>query len=134
MATEGDITELCEIDYELFPENNFNEWTLRNELSRGVGHVLLVEGKLAGYLLVHVDDDGLIDILRLGIREPYRRQGLATHLLRTALHTDRTTMLTVKRSNHAAIRLYRKHGFTITGMLPQHDCWVMRVTGRASSP
>lgn len=120
------------IDYELFPENNFNERTLHNQIINGTGWVVRAEGKLAAYMLCSGLGTPLLDILRLGVREPYRQTGIASKLLETVKEFSGGVMLTVKKNNAPAIRLYRKHGFEITGTMPQHDCWVMRIRKTSS--
>lgn len=124
-ATDRDIPEICAIDYELFPENNFNETTIKREITDGVGYVLRVDGELAGYVLTRADLGGLIDILRLGVRERFRRHGLGSVLLDNAIRLGKTTMLTVRKGNAPALSLYLKHGFRITGTLPQAYSWLM---------
>lgn len=124
-AEDRDIPEICAIDYELFPDNNFNETTLRKEITEGLSYLLHVDGELAGYTLLRFELGGITDILRLGVRERFRRHGLGTVLLDNALRLGKTTMLTVRKGNDPAIRLYLKHGFKITGSMPQAYSWLM---------
>lgn len=127
-----DVDDLCTIDYELFPENNFNERTLSKQLTAGAGWVVRVSGHLAGYCLCSPTKGGLIDILRLGVREPARRTGVATQLLQTVIGLGHDVMLSVRKGNVPAINLYHKHGFRITGSMPQHYSWVMRLKKTSS--
>lgn len=133
--TPNHIPELVQMEYELFPENNFNEHTLRHQIMTGFGWILFVDGKPAGYSFCS-EDDRFIDILRLGVLPPYWMHGLGTVLLKQALSLGKSNgkdvMLTVQKTNVPAMRLYRKHGFEITGTMPQHDCWVM-IRGTSSS-
>lgn len=102
------------------------------DISRGF---LIHSVKGRGYVLFR--DAPLRDILRLGVEEKARGQGLGEVLLLTALLGAKDAMLTVKKSNVPALRLYLKHGFQIVGELPLHSNWMMRrITSveRNSSP
>ena len=121
------------IDYDLFPDNNFNERTLHNQLEVGTGWLLYVDEKLAGYILCNGVGTPLVDILRLGVRETYRNVGIGTVLLRVVLDLGVDVMLSVRKGNDPAINLYRKFGFEITGTMPQHYSWVMRRPVRTTS-
>jgi ribosomal protein S18 acetylase RimI-like enzyme len=71
--------------------------------------------------------------MRLGVREKFRRQGVASMLLRRAISNAPEAMLTVRKGNDPAIRLYRKHDFVIAGTMPQDYAWVMRRFRKTSS-
>lgn len=65
------------------------------------------------------------EILALAIRRDYRRRGLASFLLQNFLdHVShsavRAIFLEVRESNSAAIALYKKFGFQITGRRPNY--------------
>lgn len=125
-ATSEDVEDLASIDYELFPENNFNERTILHQIESGVGYVLQVDGLLAGYMICSSPKNPPLDILRLGVREKYRKVGIASVLLNNILRLGKDIMLTVRKTNVPAISLYLKYGFLITGTMPQHDSWIMR--------
>jgi ribosomal protein S18 acetylase RimI-like enzyme len=126
LATTDDVQGLVNLEYELFPENNFNEKTLTNEILQGTTWVAYAGSTILGYCLCRMWDKTLIDILRLGVVEEARRAGIGTKLLQMALERAGDAMLTVRKGNDSAIRLYQKHGFQITGTLPQCYAWVMR--------
>lgn len=126
LATTDDVQALVNLEYVLFPENNFNEKTLQNEILQGTTWVATVGSTLLGYCLCRMWDKTLIDILRLGVVEEVRGCGIGTRLLQAALAHAPEAMLTVRKGNDPAIRLYRRHGFQITGTLPQCYAWVMR--------
>jgi ribosomal-protein-alanine N-acetyltransferase len=136
-ATLNDIESIVALDYELFPQNNFNERTLSHQLDKGAGWLSFEGEQLTGYMLVNGAQGPLMDILRLGVRESYRRRGFGKDLLQTAIKVSRNgygvgLMLTVLKTNVPAIRLYRQHGFEITGTMPQHQCWVMQLKKTSS--
>lgn len=59
-------------------------------------------------------------VLKIAVAHPWRRRGVATWLMREGFqrareHRMKTVLLEVRRSNHAARRLYEKLGFQIVG-------------------
>lgn len=63
-------------------------------------------------------------IMTLGVLEPYRRCGVATQMLEYILNLVRddaefkdllTVVIHVQTNNEAALAMYKKHGFEITG-------------------
>lgn len=121
MYRPEDLESIQQLEFELFPENAFNEYTLSKEI--GLGYCLVVElGKMVvGYCLVRVDPyEKRSHILRLGISSGYRRMGWGESLLEEVLTRTPTysAMLTVLKRNTPAIALYRKKGFTVRGGTP----------------
>jgi ribosomal protein S18 acetylase RimI-like enzyme len=114
------LRELEDIENELF-DNSFNATTLERELRSGAR--LWVTGTICveGYMLVRYD--GLADILRLGVRPQYQDHGIGSSLLQVAIDTFPRLMLSVKKSNVGAIKLYKRHGFSIEGDLG--ESWLM---------
>lgn len=121
-ALPEDVEELALLEAELFPENCFNAYTISQELKFSRCWVIEAGGKLAGYLLARVDGD-LVDILRVGIREESRRQGLAYRLMVKALSLAPRATLMVAKRNAPAMSLYKDLGFKISGAL--HESWLM---------
>jgi ribosomal-protein-alanine N-acetyltransferase len=80
----------------------------------------IAAGEPAAFLVGwHVADE--LHILDLATAPSARRRGFASTLLVRALayaaeHRVRLLLLEVRRSNEAAIALYRKHGFSIFGI------------------
>jgi ribosomal-protein-alanine N-acetyltransferase len=78
----------------------------------------------AGFLVAwHVADE--LHILNVATAPPMRRRGIARELMREALDyaaTERVRilLLEVRRSNRAAIKLYRGLGFTALGVRPRY--------------
>jgi ribosomal-protein-alanine N-acetyltransferase len=76
--------------------------------------------RLVGYLIVSRYVDAW-HIMNVAIDEPYRRRGLAYHMLEqlfedTSGDGTRGYTLEVRVSNHGAIRLYERIGFQPTGI------------------
>jgi ribosomal protein S18 acetylase RimI-like enzyme len=126
LATTKDADDLMTAEFELFPENNFNEKTLQTEILHGLTWVVHLEDLLIGYAICSMWESSLIDILRLGVLPHFRRRGIASRLLDEVKRHSKHLMLTVRKGNDDAINLYKKHGFQITGTLPQHYSWLMQ--------
>lgn len=125
-AEPSDADALEGLEHRLFPENCFNSHTLKNELSIGKCWVKEENGEVIGYLLARVEQ-GVMDILRLGVRDDHQRKGIATALLRAAFEeSPGVTMLTAKRYNQVALRLYLKMGFRIVGTLDCDAGWILK--------
>ena len=125
-----DVPTLLELEDALFP-NAMTERMLQHELSRGQGWVVDVGGRVVGYILVR-NDEGLLDITRLGVADGSRREGLGRLLLERALMEPGDVILTVKKDNAPAITLYRHYGFKIVAHLIAAHSWVMKLTRAAT--
>ena len=79
---------------------------------------------MAGYILFRRDGD-LLDVLRLGVHPDHAHQGLGRSLLERALSVTDRAVLTVKKDNIRALRLYTHAGFEIVGHLQSAHAWVM---------
>src|SRR5262249_25109113 len=71
----------------------------------------------------HVADE--LHVLNVATAPSHQRRGIATALIREAIayaraHHVRILFLEVRGSNRAALRLYRKLGFTAIGMRPKY--------------
>lgn len=123
-AIQADAEHIAHLEAELFPDNNMNEVTISKELSVGLGWVAY-DGILVGYLLAHRDGD-LLDIIRLGVGPGYQGMGIGRSLLDQVLKQTGTAMLTVKKTNQVAMKLYLQRGFKIVGHLAGDTGWVMK--------
>ena len=118
-----DDAELVEeLEYYVFPTDNMGAYLLARELEAGGGYILQAEGG-RGYILFR--DCGIRDILRIGVEEGARGQGFGEMLLLTALIGIGDAMLTVRKWNKPALRLYAKHGFRVIAD-DLSNSWVMR--------
>lgn len=120
-ATQEDAPQICELENLLFPENSWNELTMTSQLLCGSSWAAVTNSRVVGYAIVR-EQDGLRDLLRLGVAAPFKRQGIGLKLIELSLATH-PAVLTVRRGN-PAIRLYVRHGFKPVGVL--EDAWVMR--------
>lgn len=130
VATREDADDIARLDMQLFPEDCFNERTIANELAADLSWVVREDDELAGYAIVRPDGD-VVDLLRLGVRPKYRRQGWGWGLLKLVSATcRRPVMLTVRKNNRVAIRLYLRARFEIVGQLEAYgeQSWVMLLT------
>lgn len=115
------MEEVEELECLLF-DNAFNATSLLNELDTGARCWVMGSERIEGYILFRVVR-GLCDILRVGTHPSYQRRGTATKLMRVAMGEAPRSMLTVRKTNQGAIRLYRKLGFEVVGDL--ESSWVM---------
>jgi ribosomal-protein-alanine N-acetyltransferase len=103
-----------------------SEFSVGEELERPWARVWAVrsaEGAPpAGFLVAwHVADE--LHVLNVATSPPLRRRGFARALMDEALayaasERVRIVLLEVRRSNRAAIKLYRGFGFTVLGVRP----------------
>lgn len=121
LAVQADASKIADLELLLFPDNCMNERTISNQIDGHLSWVAERSEELVGYSLA-VKRDGLVDLLRLGVREPERRRGVGRQLMILALGTD-PAILTVRPRN-PAIALYRAAGFRAVGILD--GFWVMR--------
>jgi ribosomal-protein-alanine N-acetyltransferase len=113
------VDALSRLAAEAFPEQPFS---MAEEIARPWTRLWVAFGEdgpsafLVGW---HVADE--LHILDVATAHRARRQGLGTALLREVLvyaagHRLRLVLLEVRRSNDAAIGLYRKFGFSVFGV------------------
>jgi [ribosomal protein S18]-alanine N-acetyltransferase len=129
--TLADVPSVAAIDSVSFPLSApvhpsvaDTELRFREELARPWSYAWVVrtesDTRVAGYILTwHVADE--LHILSLATDPGHRRSGIGWALLRTALDFARTrgvkrVFLEVRRSNVAAIRLYRAASFYVLGV------------------
>ncbi|PKN35768.1 MAG: ribosomal-protein-alanine N-acetyltransferase [Deltaproteobacteria bacterium HGW-Deltaproteobacteria-19] len=123
-ATEADLEEILAIEQASFPTPWSRELFLR-ELDLAISRNLVARGTervadtVSGYMFFwFVAGEGQLQ--RIAVRQDLRRAGIADRLMEGMLglcaQEDVTrVMLEVRRSNEAAIGLYRKWGFQRTG-------------------
>jgi ribosomal-protein-alanine N-acetyltransferase len=119
-ATDDDVRAIAAIDDASFPQTRPAEEHVREELSRPWTRVWAArEGdQITGYLLAwHVADE--IHVLQVASRLTHRRRGIGLALVAEAFayaraEHARLLLLEVRRSNAAAIALYRRVGFVAT--------------------
>ncbi len=100
-----------------------NESLLRS-VSGGIAWVAERNGCTAGILVGRVAADEF-EILNMAVMKQFRRKGIASELLNTALQYGwnggaSQTHLEVRASNAGAISLYARHGFRICGQRPNY--------------
>ena len=119
-VTEADLDALTLLDREVFPEEPYPYFVLR-QLCDLHGDCLLVleDGKsLHGYVLYVTTRDGYRSwIVSLGVTRDQRGRGLGRRLMlevlrRLRAEEVREVRLTVEPANAAAIMLYRSLGFS----------------------
>jgi ribosomal-protein-alanine N-acetyltransferase len=109
------VARLCGLTVDLAGETTRSwsrVWTLREQES----------GAVVGLLVAWAVADEL-QLLDVGIHPQWRRRGAATLLVQQLLDEarragSRVVLLEVRRSNHAALGLYRRFGFEVTRVRP----------------
>jgi len=114
------LEQIEDIENELF-DNSWNAGTLEREFAED-GQLWVAGDPVEGYLLARTEE-GLTDILRLGVKGACQGKGVGTQLLRCALRAFPRVMLSVRKNNQRAIRLYDRHGFKVLSDLG--SSWVM---------
>jgi ribosomal protein S18 acetylase RimI-like enzyme len=127
-AKVEDSVTLAQLDLEVFPETAFNEKTIEHLILENTSYVAhdLVSEEVQGFLLAKRENN-LLDVLKLCVVDKYRRNGIGRALLNAALLTPGDCILTVNRSNEAAMNLYCSKGFKVVGQL-QSGNLVLRST------
>jgi len=130
-ATKDDIDDVMRINLLTLPENYpryFFEYLLENYPDSFL--VAKVNGKVVGYIMCRVEDSIMISlpvrrikrghVVSIAVLPEYRGMGIGTNLLREAIKALKENChcvdvyLEVRISNHKAIKLYRKLGFTVS--------------------
>ena len=132
----GRVHEALAIERRAFPHPwslaDF-EWVAQDDDTLKVG--LWHEACLAGYAFGVVEGRGF-HLASLAVDAPFRRRGWGSQLLAAILDRARqrdcrTCRLEVRRSNAAALQLYRKFGFHVSGLRqrfysrPVEDAWLL---------
>jgi ribosomal-protein-alanine N-acetyltransferase len=104
------------------------QWTANDysRVARGemAGWVAEENQSIAGFLVAR-NVTGEIEILNLAVRPDARRRGIGASRLRVSFAWGRAqqaqkVFLEVRASNLAALRLYERHGFQVTGRRPRY--------------
>ena len=121
LAAEEDIPRVLEIEHESISP----PWThggLLSEVYREDSFfaLLVCDEKVSGYIALRcMEDEG--ELLKIAVAIEARRRGIADELMKAALsyagkNGISSIYLEVRKSNEAAVSLYRKHGFKQTGL------------------
>jgi len=112
-ATRADVPALVVIERESFSRPN---WTAKDFLGEEC-LVAEIDGQIAGLLVCRQTFPGDLtslperEILNVAVARRFRRQGVASALLRHLLAEKAVYTLEVRESNVAAQQLYRAFGF-----------------------
>ena len=132
-ARVSDIDEMIEI---MFPKekpynsNLFKEKTLPI-LKEGLSYIYRINNELVGFIALTKQDNNEILIRTLFVAEKYRRQGIATKLIKFSMYNARIIYkdayfsLHVNVTNEKALNLYKKLGFKITKTIPDFYLWTI---------
>jgi len=127
LMQEADLPAVMEIERAAF-SHPWSEEMIRRELQHEFSTVLLatdgVDGPILGFAVVWLVHDEL-QVLNVAVAAEARRQGVARRILDRVEGTARergarVAMLEVRRSNVAAIALYRSLGYREVGVRPRY--------------
>lgn len=116
-----DVADVAELERKIFTDA-WSERAIQETLDQKQTMILLAyeDKRLIGYLILYfVLEDG--EIARIAVEDSYRRQGVATKMLREleCLCEDNGVnklLLDVRESNEGACRFYEKQGFVRDGV------------------
>ena len=115
-ARPDDLTGICELECSSFPDPFEQKAVLSYICSEdGTCFTALDEGKVVAYVIGRKIPPEA-EIYRIAVDENYRRRGIGYRLLSYMLKCERgdgveSVFLEVRKSNIAARKLYRAHGF-----------------------
>jgi [ribosomal protein S18]-alanine N-acetyltransferase len=124
---EGDIDEIIRIERDSYP-SPWSENLFRCEMTSPISRLLVgrttreKKGEVVGYIVYwRVDDE--VHLHNIAVRRDMRRKGIASRLLEEAVRCSRMEgarwiTLEVRHSNQPAQRMYKKFGFTVSGVRP----------------
>lgn len=122
LATPNDADRIAELDMLLF-DNCFNERTIGIEL--GLGPCWVEGTPVVAYVITRWDTN-ITDITRVAVHPNFQSMGLGKRLVEVALTTPGPHMLTVRKDNTRALRLYQKMDFEIISHLIHIPAWIMK--------
>lgn len=97
-------------------QNNINSYT-----------IVTADGEKAGYFYFHSAGDEM-ELDDLYILPQYRNMGIGTQILQKCIsEADKDIFLYVFVKNEGAIRLYKRHGFTVTEEVGETRCIMKRL-------
>ena len=118
---ESHIDDIAALEAECFSQP-WSKASLREELDNGFARFFaaVVDGRAIGYI-GSFNVCGEVAISNIAVSSDYRRAGVASALLEklidTAVNEDAEFItLEVRASNEGAISLYKKYGFTQSGL------------------
>jgi len=120
----SDVPALLAILGESPEASMWTEASLLEEASEGCTWTAEIGKQVVGFIAVRIAADEH-EILNLAVARAYRRQGVGTKLVKTALAWSRTagaakTFLEVRSTNLNAIAFYERLGFTLYGRRPNY--------------
>lgn len=118
MTSEESVNEYLSVEMEIWPEAPIGKTRLMDlkKNSSWTTFVVRDQGTFVGSVMAWIDEDGDGVIEDLFVRKPWRKQGIANHLLTQALlylknHECKFVELQVETANASALSLYKSVGF-----------------------
>ena len=120
-ATAADVPAVLAIQRETPTLSQWSQRQYEDIFAAGSSRVAAVmEGDVVLGFVIAREMGSEWEIENIAVTAAARRQGVATRLLQHAIEVardrgGRVLFLEVRESNHPALRLYEKHGFTLAG-------------------
>jgi len=120
-----DFKDIMEIEREAFsPRNPVYDIYIYVTYSSDL-LVADIGGKVVGYVAIMDIDRENSKIVSLAVKKEFRRRGIGTKLLSTAIErckerNKKKILLEVRVSNYIAQKLYKKMGFRIVDVIPNY--------------
>ncbi len=111
-AEEADLITVADIEDECF-SSSWNLSALMSEFENSYSCIYLAvtDGNISGYLIMYVIEDEA-EIARIGVKNEYRRKGIASAMINKSLENfEGDVYIDVRIKNKPACFLYLKLGF-----------------------
>ncbi len=125
-ATAEDFETLWRIDQQCFVQGiSYSKDELRHYMRRRGAFTVVAEdkGQIAGFLVAEKAPRKIGHIITIDVLPAAQKKGLGSELLRSAedrLATCRAILLETAVDNEAAIRFYKRHGYTVLKVIPRY--------------
>jgi ribosomal-protein-alanine N-acetyltransferase len=128
LISSGDFESLEALDRKCFSDPiRYNRYELAYYLSleNSIGLAKTTNGKLLGFIISTMIDSDTMNIVTIDVEPSARRCGIGTNLIQALKNMLKEwkvskISLQVSMDNEPAIEFYKKHGFSITKLLPRY--------------
>ncbi|MBC2850637.1 ribosomal protein S18-alanine N-acetyltransferase [Cetobacterium sp. 8H] len=110
------IEELAELEKEIFHESYYSIDTLKDMVKSKEYKIFIIKQEvIQGYLILH-DSYDVFEIMKIAVREEFRKRGIAGKLIQTYFTLEeKNLLLEVRESNIIAQKFYKKLKFEVIG-------------------
>jgi len=142
-VTIDDLQEIMKIENQIFKQDSFSKQTMIKLILQNSLFLKLVKNKkkpkIIGYIIAIRDVRDRVNIINFLIKKEYQNKGYGSYLFQSTLELIKSfqeikkIILTVKKNNWIAIRLYQKFKFQIVQEIKnyysnQESAYLMEMT------